>query len=185
MASYLDVLEGAFLVRRLPPWLPNVRKRLVRTPRVYWRDSGLLHAITGVRTFHELLHQPWVGSSWEGFVIQQVLGTLAALGVPVEPSFFRTSDGVEIDLVFKLGSQVWAVEVKLSSRPSPDDFDRLNRAADLAGADCRYLVARVTTPAFGPNGGVVSYWAMRSARGCLLAKLNRGRNTGGGLMIEA
>lgn len=153
--TYVDVLEGAFLVRRLPPWLPNSKKRLVRAPRLYWRDSGLLHALGGVATFDDLLHQPWVGASWEGFVIQQVMGTLAARGRPADAHFFRTSDGYEIDLVLKLGTELWAIEAKLSSRPSPEDFDRLNRAADLAGADRRYLVARVATPALGARGGVV------------------------------
>ena len=154
--TYLDTLEGAFMVRRLPPWLPNIRKRLVRAPRLYWRDSGLLHALAGVASRDDLLHQPWVGASWEGFVIQQITGTLAALGSPVDACFFRTSDGFEIDLVFTLGSRVWAVEAKLSSRPSPADFNALNRAADLAGADRRYLVARVKEPSLGATGGVLS-----------------------------
>jgi len=154
--TYVDVLEGAFLVRRLPPWLPNVQKRVVRAPRLYWRDSGLLHALAGVATFQDLWHQPWVGASWEGFVIQQVLGTLAALGLPADGHFFRTSDGYEIDLLVKPGRERWAIEAKLSSRPAPEDFDRLNRTADLAGADRRYLVARVTSAALGPRGGVVS-----------------------------
>ena len=154
--TYVDALEAAFIVRRLPPWLPNLRKRLVRAPRLYWRDSGLLHALAGVSPLDDLLHQPWVGASWEGFVIQQVTGTLAACGTPVDATFFRTSDGYEIDLVFPFGSATWAVEAKLTARPSPADFDRLNRAADLAGADRRYLVARVKTSSAGTHSGVVA-----------------------------
>ena len=144
--SYLDLLESAFLVRRLPPWLPNIKKRLVRSPRIYWRDSGLLHALLGVRAMDDLLNQPWVGASWEGFVVNQVLGLLAARAGAVDPYYFRTSDGYEADLVFKLGSRVWALEAKLSANPSSQDYSRFNLAADLIGADRRYLVTRVARP---------------------------------------
>ena len=158
--TYVDTLEAAFIVRRLTPWLPNLRKRLVRSPRLHWRDSGLLHALAGVRSKDELLHQPWVGASWEGFVVQQVTGALAAYGTPVDAAYFRTSDGYEIDLMFRLGSQTWAIEAKLSSQPSPADFDRLQRAADLAGADRRFLVARVKDSAVGATSGIVALPAL-------------------------
>ncbi|HWA28571.1 MAG TPA: ATP-binding protein [Lacunisphaera sp.] len=154
--SYLDFLEGAFLVRRLPPWLPNLKKRLVRSPRVYWRDSGLLHALLGVRGADELLHQPWVGASWEGFVLGQVVESLAARGVTVAPHYFRTADGYEVDLVFKLGRHLWAVEVKLSSSPAQDDFARFNAAADLIGADRRVLVAQVSETVFNGRSGIAT-----------------------------
>ena len=154
--SYLDFLEGAFLLRRLPPWLPNLKKRLVRSPRVYWRDSGLLHALLGVRAAAELLHQPWVGASWEGFVIGQVVELLAARGVTVAPHYFRTIDGYEVDLVFKLGRRLWAVEVKLTSSPAQTDFARFNAAADLIGADRRVLVAQVAETVFNGRSGIAS-----------------------------
>ena len=154
--SYLDFLEGAFLLRRLPPWLPNLKKRLVRSPRVYWRDSGLLHALLGVRAAAELLHQPWVGASWEGFVIGQVVEMLAARGVTVAPHYFRTIDGYEVDLVFKLGRRLWAVEVKLTSSPAQTDFARFNAAADLIGADRRVLVAQVAETVFNGRSGIAS-----------------------------
>lgn len=147
-----------------------------RAPRLYWRDSGLLHALAGVETVDDLLHQPWVGASWEGFVIQHVTGVLAAIGKPVDACFFRTSDGYEIDLVFKLGTQVWAVDARLSSWPSPGDFDRLSRAADLAGADRRYLVARVREPALSSHGGVLGLRDLMD----LLQREKRGAATGGG-----
>ncbi len=154
--SYVDFLEGAFLLRRLPPWLPNLKKRLVRSPRVYWRDSGLLHALLGVREAGELLHQPWVGASWEGFVIGQVVEFLAARGVAVAPHYFRTTDGYEVDLVFKLGRHLWAVEVKLTSSPAQAEFARFNAAADLAGADRRVLVAQVRETFFNGRSGIAS-----------------------------
>ena len=153
--SYLDYLEGAFLIRRLPPWLPNLRKRLVRSPRVYWRDTGLLHALLGVGCYDGLLAQPWVGASWEGFVIDQVLGLLAARGDPVAPHYFRTSDDHEVDLVFEHRSNLWAVEVKLSSSPSPGDFERFTRSAGLLKADRKYLVAQLPAPTLGRDEGVV------------------------------
>lgn len=154
--SYLDFLEGAFLLRRLPPWLPNLKKRLVRSPRVYWRDTGLLHALLGVRDADELLHQPWVGASWEGFVIGQVIELLAARGVPVVPHYFRTADGYEVDLVFRLRRHLWAVEVKLTSNPAQADFARFNTAADLIGADRRVLVAQVPETIFNGKSGIAS-----------------------------
>ncbi|MBL9174225.1 MAG: ATP-binding protein [Verrucomicrobiales bacterium] len=150
---YLDFLEGTFLVRRLPPWSGNLRKRLLKSPRIFWRDSGLLHGLLGAATFDQLLVQPWVGASWEGFVIEQILGLLAADGHPVEPSYLRTSDGFEIDLVFTLGAKTWAVEVKLTTDPSPQELSRLHRAADLIHADYRFLVSQVPISAIGEGQG--------------------------------
>jgi predicted AAA+ superfamily ATPase len=144
--SYLDYMEGTFLVRRLSPWLPNVRKRLIRSPKCYWRDHGLLHALLGVRNADELLSQPWVGASWEGFVIEQILATLSARGLDFEPHFFRTSDGYEVDLVLVRGKPRWAIEIKLTSQPSSEDFGRLDHAADLIGAENRALISRTPNP---------------------------------------
>ena len=140
--SYMDYLVGAFLIRRLPPYRPNLRKRLVKRPKVYWRDTGLLHALLNVSDDDELLSRPWVGASWEGFVIEQVLGALHQADRRVEPFFFRTSDGREIDLVLDFGRSLWAVEVKLTASPGPSDLDRLNRTADMIKADKRILVSQ-------------------------------------------
>jgi predicted AAA+ superfamily ATPase len=104
----------------------------------------------------DLLHQPWVGASWEGFVVHQVLGLLAARGESVDSYYFRTSDGYETDLVFKLGSRLWAVEAKLSASPSQQDFSRFNTGSQLVGADRRYLVAKVSKPSLGDTSGVLS-----------------------------
>jgi predicted AAA+ superfamily ATPase len=146
---YLDFLEGTFLIRRLRPWTGNLRKRLRKAPKVYWRDSGLLHALLGMDSLDRLLAQPWVGASWEGFVIEQILGSLAASGRHVDPSYLRTSDGYEIDLVFRLGDRTWAIEIKLTSDPSPQDLNRLNKAADLIGADRRVLISKAPSSAVG------------------------------------
>jgi len=140
--SYLDYLEGAFLIRRLPPFHANIRKRLVKRPKVYWRDSGLLHSLFNVANQKELLNQPWVGASWEGFVIEQILGALAYTGYFFEAYFLRTSDQHEIDLLIQLGSVLWAIEIKLTTQPSPTDMHKLNKTADLIGADKRFLVSQ-------------------------------------------
>lgn len=142
--SHLDYLEGAFLIRRLRPYLANVRKRLVRAPRVYWRDTGLLHALLNVPDGESLIGQPWVGASWEGFIIEQVTGALTASGRPCDAFYFRTSDQHEIDLLLQLDGRLWAIEVKLTASPTPSDMQRLERAADLVGADRRFLVSRTS-----------------------------------------
>ena len=148
MSSYLDYLEGAFLVRRLRPFSANLKKRLVRSPKLYWRDSGLLHALLRVRSYDDLLVQPWVGASWEGFVIEQVLATLAVTGRRADPYFLRTADGHEIDLVLDMGRERWAIEVKLTSDPTPEDLERLDRVADLIRARKRILLSQTRQPAF-------------------------------------
>lgn len=142
VSSYLDFLEGAFLVRRLAPYHGNIRKRLTKSPKIYWRDSGLVHALLGAATMDELLSRPWVGASWEGFVVEQVLGTLSAAGIEANPCFLRTSDGYKIDLVLELAGQRWAIEVKLSTSPGPDDLARLETAASLIDAGRRVLLSQ-------------------------------------------
>ena len=149
--SYVDYLEGAFLVRRLRPFAANLRKRLVRTPKVYWRDSGLLHALLRVSTHDDLVAQPWVGASWEGYVIEQVLSSLAAAGRRHDACFFRTSDGHELDLLIDLDGERWAFEIKLTSQPDAHDLTRLDRAADLVGATRRVLVSHTRRPVFSPT----------------------------------
>jgi predicted AAA+ superfamily ATPase len=142
--SYMDYLEGAFLVRCLRPWQANVGKRLVRRPKYYWRDSGLLHALLGIDTPARLLAQPWCGASWEGFVIEQALGVLKATGHAPDPWFFRTSDGHEIDLLVDVAGERWAIEIKLGSAPSTRDLAKLRAAADMVDATKRVLVSRKT-----------------------------------------
>jgi predicted AAA+ superfamily ATPase len=140
--SYLEYLIGAFLIRRLPPYQVNIRKRLIKSPRVYWRDSGLLHALLNISDRRSLISQPWVGASWEGFVIEQIVGVLGSRGKKFEPYYFRTSDQYELDLVLDLGTELWAIEVKLSSSPSRADMQRLERTADMIGANRRFLISQ-------------------------------------------
>lgn len=140
--SYVDYLEGAFLIRRLPPYRPNIRKRLIKSPKIYWRDTGLLHAQLNINDEEALLSQPWVGASWEGFVIEQIIGVLNSVGRPFEAFYFRTSDQHEIDLVLEMGNELWALEVKLTASPGRLDMDRLEKAADMIGASRRILVSK-------------------------------------------
>lgn len=118
VARYLDIMVDLLLVRRLPPWSSNVGKRLVRSPKVYVRDSGLLHTLLGIRDQETLLGHPVVGSSWEGMVIENILDTLSA---STRAWFYRTSVGAEIDLVLETTpNERWAIEIKRSlSDPKP------------------------------------------------------------------
>jgi predicted AAA+ superfamily ATPase len=118
VARYLDIMVDLLLVRRLEPWAANAKKRLVRTPKVYVRDSGLLHALLGIRNIEELLGHPVVGPSWEGMLIENILGALPATA---RASFYRTSAGAEIDLVIEFSAKErWAIEIKRSlASPAP------------------------------------------------------------------
>lgn len=140
--SYLDYMDQAYLVRRLYPYSANIKKRLIKSPKIYWRDSGLLHALLNVSKMNELMVQPWVGLSWEGWVIEQICTTLRNQGAEFEPYFFRTSDGYELDLLLEYKAKLWAIEMKLSSSPDRRDLDRLNKIADLVGADKRILISK-------------------------------------------
>ncbi len=115
VARYLDLLVDLLLVRRLQPWHNNEGKRLVKSPKVYVRDSGLVHALLRLPTLEDLLGHPVAGGSWEGFVVESLL---AASPPGVDASFYRTSAGAEIDLVLTLPGDVhWAVEIKRGSAP--------------------------------------------------------------------
>ncbi len=118
VTGYLDLLVDLLLVRRLHPWHRNVGKRLVKSPKVYIRDSGVLHALLGLEHKESLLGHPVVGGSWEGYVIENLL-SVAPDGT--EAGFYRTSAGAEIDLILTLPEdRLWAVEVKRSLTPKPD-----------------------------------------------------------------
>ena len=115
VAGYLDLLVDLLLVRRLPPWHRNVGKRLVKSPKVYIRDSGIAHALLGIRDKEALLGHPVVGQTWESFVIETLIAT-APDGTAAH--YYRTSNGTEVDLVLTLpGGKLWAIEVNRSSAP--------------------------------------------------------------------
>jgi predicted AAA+ superfamily ATPase len=116
VGRYVDLLVDLLLVRRLRPWVGNVGKRLVRTPKVYIRDSGVAHSLLDIETFNDLLGHPIPGPSWEGFVIENLI---TAAGEGRTPYFYRTEDGAEVDLLFERGGKPEiAIEIKRSSAPT-------------------------------------------------------------------
>ena len=148
VTGYIDLLVDLLLVRRLQPFYANVRKRLVKSPKVYVRDSGVVHALLGIADHNSLAGHPVVGASWEGFVIENLLSAVSAA---TKASFYRTSAGAEVDLVLELpGSRgPWAIEIKHSLSASLSRGFR-NALEDLkpersfvvtAGSD-RYPVAK-------------------------------------------
>lgn len=116
--NYVDLLIDLLLVRKLSPYHSNIGKRMVKTPKTYIRDSGLVHALLGIQNINELAGHPVCGSSWEGFVIENLL---SAAPKYVQNSFYRTAAGAEVDLLLDLGKSdgLWAIEIKRSLRPKP------------------------------------------------------------------
>lgn len=149
--TYLNYLDQAYLIRKLQPFFINIKKRLIKSPKVYWRDSGLLHSLMNVSCMDELIVQPWVGTSWEGWIIEQILCSLNNRGIDNEAFFFRTADGYELDLVLILRGRIWAFEIKLSSSPGKRDLDRLKKAADMIGAHKRVLISRASSEVKGAD----------------------------------
>lgn len=116
VGRYLDLMVDLLLVRRLRPWTANVGKRLVRSPKTYIRDSGITHALLNISHYNDLLGHPVVGGSWEGFVIENILSVMPD---HVQAYYYRTSGGVEVDLVLEFsGRERWAIEIKRSSAPA-------------------------------------------------------------------
>ena len=111
--SYLDILTGAFMVRQLQPWFENIGKRQVRSPKIYLRDSGLLHGLVNIPDMQTLFGHPKVGASWEGYAIEQVLSILR----PNEAYFWATHSGAELDLLFFQRGKRYGIEVKFSEAP--------------------------------------------------------------------
>ena len=116
VAAYLDLLVDLLLVRRLAPWHGNIRKRLVKSPKVYVRDSGLVHALLGLGEREALLAHPVAGGSWEGLAIESLI---AAAPSGAEAYFFRAATGAEIDLLLTLPGRrkPWAIEIKRGLAP--------------------------------------------------------------------
>ena len=140
--AYLDYLEGAFLIRRLPAYSANPSKQYVKRPKMYWRDSGLLHSLLGVDADEEVTSLAAAGASWEGHVIDQILTALTQAGRDFDAWHLRSDGGREIDLVVRVSREVWAIEIKLTTQPRRADMARLTETADRIGAHRRFLVCR-------------------------------------------
>jgi predicted AAA+ superfamily ATPase len=137
VSRYIDLLCDLMLVRRLPAWHGNVSKRLIRSPKVYVRDSGVVHALLGLSTLDALLGHPVAGASWEGFVMEQLINAAPQ----AEVSFYRTSNGAEADLVLTFrNQQTWVIEIKRSSAPT------LSRGFYQAATDLRAVRKLLVAP---------------------------------------
>lgn len=111
--SYLDILSGTFMVRQLQPWFENIGKRQVKSPKIYLRDSGLLHSLLEIPDRHAMLGHPKIGASWEGYVIEQVLQVVR----PSQAYYWATHNGAEVDLVYAYRGKKYGVEVKFNEAP--------------------------------------------------------------------
>jgi predicted AAA+ superfamily ATPase len=158
VSRYIDLLCDLMLVRRLPAWHGNVGKRLIRSPKVYVRDSGLVHALLGLPNLDAVLGHPIAGSSWEGFVMEQLINAAPQ----AQACFYRTSNGAEVDLVLTFrNQQTWVVEVKRSSAPTVSRG--FYQAATDLGAVRKLLVAPVAQP-FPLKDGIVVVDVMTAIR---------------------
>ena len=127
VARYLDLLVDLLLVRRLMPYVSNIGKRLVKSPKIYVRDSGIVHALLNIHNRDSLLGHPIVGGSWEGFILESILSVTPKRSIP---SFYRSSNGTEIDLILELpNGDKWAIEIKFSLTP------KLQKGFHAASAD--------------------------------------------------
>ena len=111
--GYLDILTGTFMIRQLQPWYENLKKRQVKSPKIYLRDSGILHSLLNIADYSQLSGHPRLGASWEGFALEQVLNVLNTTDV----YFWATHSGAELDLLFFAGGKRFGVEFKFSDAP--------------------------------------------------------------------
>lgn len=112
---YLDLLSGTFVIRQLQPWLYNTKKRLIKRPKVYFRDSGLFHHFLDLQTENDLMHHPKLGASWEGFALEH---TILRLGLREDEAYFwAVHTGAEMDLVFRKNGRLWGIEIKYNEAP--------------------------------------------------------------------
>ncbi|NIA05034.1 MAG: DUF4143 domain-containing protein [Proteobacteria bacterium] len=124
---YLDILTGTFMVRQLQPWHENISKRQVKAPKIYFRDSGILHSLLDIPDHHHLMGHPRLGASWEGFALEQILQIVG----PTEPYFWATHSGAEVDLFFSKDGRRYGVEFKFNEAP------KISKSMHIALADLR------------------------------------------------
>ncbi|MEW8298209.1 MAG: ATP-binding protein [Candidatus Thiodiazotropha sp.] len=136
VSHYIDILTDLLLLRRLEPWHANVKKRVVKSPRYYVRDSGILHRLLGINSQDTLLSNPVLGKSWEGFAVENILSVLPSRA---ESYFYRTAAGAEIDLVIKMPSaEIWAIEIKYGIAPKVGKH--YSQTCNDVGATHKYVV---------------------------------------------
>ena len=138
--NYIDLLSRTYMIRLLPPHFANVKKRLIKSPKIYLRDTGILHALLGIEDRNSLLGHPSYGASWETFSVEQILSSLRGW----RASFYRTSSGNEIDLILTRGNRMVTVECKASSAPE------LSRGFYVAREDLKPTESWVIAPISEP-----------------------------------
>lgn len=138
--KYLNILEGTFVIRQLKPFHTNTKKRLIKSPKIYIRDSGLIHCLLGIESYNDLLGHPVLGSSYESFIIESLLHQFPRY----TPSFYRSSSGAEIDLVLEKGNKKIAIEIKSSANPGLTQgfFEALK----IIRPDKSFIIAPVDSP---------------------------------------
>lgn len=141
--KYLDILTGLFMVRQLQPWYANIKKRQVKSPKIYIRDTGLLHALIGIKAEEEIPRYPMCGASWEGFVIEEIIRSVE----PDDVYYWATHQGAEIDLVFFKGGRMFGVEIKRQDAPMMTrsietalEYLKLERIAVIYPGNRRYSI---------------------------------------------
>ena len=140
LKKYLATLEQTYMVRLLPPAAANLKKRLVKSPKIYLRDSGILHSLLNIEKYDDLLGNPIAGASWEGFVIENIIAQYDRW----KPSFLRTSNGAEIDLLMERAGRHHLFECKLSKAPKPSrGFHEL---VDSMQPESAWVIAPVDEP---------------------------------------
>jgi hypothetical protein len=157
---YVDILEQAFLVRRLRPYFTNVGKRLVKSPKIYFRDTGLLHYFLGIRTAADLDTHPARGASWEALLVDQLFSAASRRDRGSQAWFWRTAQGDEVDLLIETGSGLLPVEIKLHSAPGTADAQGLRRCMADLRLDRGYLV-HAGREQYSLGGGVTAVPAAR------------------------
>ena len=145
---YIDLLEQTFILRTIESFVVNIKKRLVKSPKVYVRDTGILHQLLAITDFNSLMGHPFFGSSWEGMVIENVIAKLPDW----DYYFYRTATGDELDLVLQRGNQIIAIKCKASTAPKPTkgfwnslDAVKPNKTFIIAPINDEYQIAANVT----------------------------------------
>lgn len=149
LGNYVDILVNTYMIRMLEPFEANVKKRLIKSPKIYFRDTGILHALLSISSAEDLHAHPVIGASWEGFVIENIISEMPGW----DPMFYRTSNGSEIDLILKKGNRILAFECKVS--PSPRITKGFWNALEDVDPEKCFIIAPVQNPFFLKNNVMV------------------------------
>ena len=150
---YVDILESGFIVRKLLPYFTNIGKRLVKSPKIYLRDSGLFHYLAGIESIEGLLYSTRCGPSWEGFLIEALIRHSHASGPGIEPFYYRTQRGLEADLILKRGARISVVEMKFGARLEKRWVENLKAVMHDVGAS-KGMILYSGEESFEPEKGI-------------------------------